>query len=249
VYFRVQIPLAGRSPEELAERLVDFAVEGVQELPDSLCVFFLSLAEAAEASAATGGGEPEEIANQNWSAAWQAGWTPQLIGDRFFLCPAWLDEPPPEGRIRLEMVPGNVFGGGDHPTTQLCLELLELFIQPGAIVADIGAGTGILTKAARALGVRAAACDIDPASAPYVDFLGSADALATARFDGVIANIDLGVLRRLHGDLQRLPRSGGWLLLSGFLPEQAGEVAALFGPFAMLRERDGWCAAVVRTNQ
>jgi ribosomal protein L11 methylase PrmA len=80
-----------------------------------------------------------------------------------------------------------------------------------------------------------------------VDFVGSAEALAGGRFDGLVANIDLGVLRRLQGELRRILRPGGWLLLSGFLPEQAAEVEVLFGPFEELWERDGWCAAVVRT--
>ena len=243
VHYLVFIPFAGRSPELLCERLADFAVEGIEEHADSLSVFFTSLPEASQARLTLGGGAPEEIADRNWSAEWQADWSPLLIGERFFLCPAWVTEAAPAGRIRLEMVPGNVFGGGDHATTQLCLELLEQVIVPGALVADIGAGTGILTRAARGLGARAVGCDIDRASAG--DFIGSADALASGRFDGVIANIQLGVLTELAGELRRLLRPGGWLLVSGFLPEQVGDVEALFGPFAELRERDGWCVASI----
>jgi ribosomal protein L11 methyltransferase len=246
VYYRVQIPLAGRSAEAFDERLAEFAVEGVEELSDSLRVYFTSHAEAEAAAAATGGGIPEEVADENWSAAWQAEWTPRTVGDRFYLCPTWLDDPAPAGRVRLEMVPGNVFGGGDHPTTQLCLELLETVVEEGVRVADIGAGTGILTAAARALGARAVGCDIDRAAAPGVDFIGSAAALAGGQFDGVMANIDVGVLGRLEGELRRILRPGGWLLVSGFLPEQRVDVEALFGWFDGMRERDGWCAGVVR---
>ena len=246
MYYLVSIPFAGRSQELLCERRADFSVVGIEEHADSLSVFFGSLAEASQAGLALEGGAPEEIADRNWSAAWQAEWVPLLIGKRFFLCPEWVSAATPAGRIRLEMVPGNVFGGGDHATTQLCLELLEEVVVPGAMVADIGAGTGVLTRAARALGARAAGCDIDPASSPFADFIGSADGLAGGRFDGVIANIHLGVLRELAGELRRLLRPGGWLLASGFLPEQAGDVAVLFGPFVELRERDGWCAAVIR---
>lgn len=244
MHYRIEIPLSGRSADDLTERLAEYAVEGIEERDDAVAAYFLSEVEAREAAGALGGGAPEAVADQNWSAAWQAEWAPLEIGARFFLCPAWIDAPTPPGRIRLEMVPGNVFGGGDHPTTQLCLELLERAVTPGARVADIGAGTGVLTQASRGLGARAIGCDIDPASAGLVDFLGSADALAGGRFDGVIANIHLGVLRDLRGELLRLLRPGGWLLLSGFLPEQADETIALFGPARELLARDGWCAAL-----
>ncbi|MBI2686693.1 MAG: 50S ribosomal protein L11 methyltransferase [Acidobacteria bacterium] len=241
------IPLAGRASEDLCARLADFRVEGIEEHDDSLAVYFAS-ADEASAAADLGGGTPEAMPDRNWSEEWQAQWTPASVGTRFFLCPAWIDAETPPGRIRLEMVPGNVFGGGDHPTTQLCLELLEEAVCAGAVVADVGAGTGILTRAARALGARAAGCDIDPASMGLVDFVGSADALAGGRFDGVIANIHAGVLREIRPELLRLLRPGGWLLLSGFLPEQAEEITQLFGPWERLRECDGWCAAWIRIS-
>lgn len=246
MYYRTVIPLAGREAESLTVDLADYALEGLEEGEDALTAYFSSLPDAEAAAAAFGGSPPEPMPDENWSADWQAAWQPFTIGERFFLCPSWLESETPPGRVRLEMVPGNVFGGGDHPTTQLCLELLEELIEPGARIADIGAGTGILTRAARALGARAVACDIDPASAPMVDVLGSADALATEAFDGLIANIHLGVLRQLRDELHRIARPGAWLLISGFLPEQRGEAAALFGPSEQIRERDGWCAAVFR---
>lgn len=246
MHYLVLIPLDGGSHEEICERLFDFAVEGMEEREGAVGAFFADFDEAAEAARELGGGEPEALADRNWSEEWQAEWAPLEVGERFFLCPARVDAATPEGRIRLEMVPGNVFGGGDHPTTQLCLELLERLARPGARVADVGAGTGILTRAARALGARAVGGDIDPASAGMTDYMGSADALASGRFDGVVANIHLGVLRELAGELRRIARPGAWLLASGFLPEQRAELEELFGPAEELREREAWCAAVFR---
>ena len=225
--YRVRIP---------AEVELDFHCAGVQEYESEWHVFFDSYAEA-EPCALRFDSVVETVADENWSAAIQSEWVPISIGRRFWLAPATWDAATPAGRIRLDMVPGNVFGGGDHPTTQLCLELLEEAVFNGARVADIGAGTGILTRAARALGANAVACDIDPAAS--VDFIGSADAFRTGVFDVVIANIHLAVLREIAPDLRRLGRT---LLLSGFLPEQTAEVADLFGPPRELRCRDGWCA-------
>lgn len=245
MYYRVSIPLADRSPEFICERLADFDVAGIEEREDSVLAYFESLTEASSAGGELGGGAAEEVVDQNWSAGWQADWTPLLVGERFFLCPSWVDEVTPTGRIRLEMVPGNVFGGGDHPTTQLCLELLERVIEPGMLVADIGAGTGILTQAARALGARAFGCDIDPSAMGMVDFIGSAEALAGCRFDVIVANIHLGVLQELRSELLRLVRPGASLLVSGFLPGQADEISNSFGEFVELRKRQGWCAGII----
>jgi len=215
---------------------LDFDCAGAQEYAAEWHVFFDTFAEA-ETCALRFDSVVEVVADENWSAALQAEWVPVPIGRRFWLAPAAWHGATPEGRIRLEMVPGNVFGGGDHPTTQLCLELLEEVVFEGARVVDIGAGTGILTRAARALRAQAVGCDIDQAAS--VDFVGSADALRSGAFDVVIANIHLGVLREIAADLRRL---GGVLLLSGFLPEQCGEVAELFGEPRELRCRAGWCA-------
>lgn len=244
MYLRVTIPLAGRAVEDITARLADFEIDGIEELPDAVAAYFQDRAIAQAVAAEFAANPPEEMEDRNWSEELQAAWQPIEVGQRFFLCPPWLDAPVPPGRIALEMIPGNVFGGGDHPTTQLCLELLELQIEPGQTIADVGAGTGILTRAARALGARAYGCDIDPASAPLVDILGSADALATARFDGIIANIHLAVHRQLHSEFLRLARPGAWLLASGYLPEQAEEIDSLFGPALCRRQRESWCASI-----
>src|SRR6185312_10980629 len=88
---------------------------------------------------------------------------PMEVGQRFYLVPEWRDDPAPEGRFRVTVNPGMAFGTGVHETTQLCIEALEDFVQPGMIVLDVGTGSGILATVARLLGAeRAIACDNDP---------------------------------------------------------------------------------------
>ncbi len=107
------------------------------------------------------------IEEEDWASSWKQYWQPQEIGDRFLIYPAWLALPEKSDRIILRLDPGAAFGTGTHPTTELCLESLEMRLglepNPEAIIADIGCGSGILSIGAALLGVRQIyAVDIDP---------------------------------------------------------------------------------------
>ncbi len=67
--------------------------------------------------------------------------------------------------MAVKIDPSMAFGTGTHPSTQLCLELVEDYVQSGKAVIDIGCGSGILTIAALKLGAsHALAVDIDAES-------------------------------------------------------------------------------------
>ena len=135
--------------------------------------------------------EPEfnYIQDANWAESWKQHYHPIPIGERLMITPAWIDAPNPE-RIAVRIEPGMAFGTGTHPTTQLCLEMLESWFckdmashrgvsqsQPsaelptleeankpkeGIQVIDIGCGSGILSIAALKLGARwAVGVDVD----------------------------------------------------------------------------------------
>jgi ribosomal protein L11 methyltransferase len=122
----------------------------------------------------------KQIADQNWMEAWKQHYKPILIGQRLLILPAWLESPEPK-RIPIKIDPGMAFGTGTHPTTQLCLELMEVhfdnreselvnrnpsndsrFPIPNSRVIDVGCGSGILSIAALKLGAKAVlGVDID----------------------------------------------------------------------------------------
>ncbi|MBL8077440.1 MAG: 50S ribosomal protein L11 methyltransferase [Anaerolineales bacterium] len=115
----------------------------------------------------------QQIADQNWMEAWKQHYKPILIGQRLLILPAWLESPEPK-RIPIKIDPGMAFGTGTHPTTQLCLELMEQsfeergkkkegdsFLFPLSCI-DVGCGSGILSIAAIKLGAKAVlGVDID----------------------------------------------------------------------------------------
>ncbi len=190
------------------------------------------------------------IADQNWMEAWKERYRPIPIGRRLLILPAWLESPEPE-RIPIRIDPGMAFGTGTHPTTQLCLELLEeVFGHEGAApgsstqprVIDVGCGSGILSIAALKLGApEALGVDIDPESIKNsrenADTNGIGDELALGlgsvsevlqgKFPWRSAHVVLAnilapvIIRLLDGGLAGLAEPGGAIILSGILNEQA----------------------------
>ncbi|MBW4563589.1 MAG: 50S ribosomal protein L11 methyltransferase [Mojavia pulchra JT2-VF2] len=116
------------------------------------------------------------IHEEDWATSWKQYWHPEKIGDRFLINPAWLPLPETSERLVIRLDPGVAFGTGNHATTQLCLESLEMRLNPlpksftdlsdkqePVIVADIGCGSGILSIGALLLGAeKAYAVDTDP---------------------------------------------------------------------------------------
>ncbi len=115
----------------------------------------------------------KQIADQNWMEAWKQHYKPILIGQRLLILPAWLESPEPK-RIPIKIDPGMAFGTGTHPTTQLCLELMEKHFDNRYSkvdnnlsnidyrVIDVGCGSGILSIAALKLGAsKVLGVDID----------------------------------------------------------------------------------------
>ena len=96
----------------------------------------------------------ESIEEDNWSEQWRSAFPPQKIGKRLVIAPTWDDIVPESSEILIRLDPGMAFGTGQHPTTQLALELLEISIKGSDVVADIGTGSGILAIAAAKLGAK-----------------------------------------------------------------------------------------------
>jgi len=121
------------------------------------------------------------VPDQDWMEAWKVHYQPIPIGRKLIIGPAWLESPEP-GRIPIRIDPGMAFGTGTHPTTQLCLELVEELLDESRerkdagkmdlprvgrtpSVIDVGCGSGILSIAALKLGASfALGVDIDPAA-------------------------------------------------------------------------------------
>ena len=188
----------------------------------------------------------KQIADQNWMEAWKQHYKPILIGQRLLILPAWLESPEPK-RIPIKIDPGMAFGTGTHPTTQLCLELMELSAdhQPLSTVIDVGCGSGILSIAALKLGAtKVLGVDIDIESVKnsrenadtngvgeeLILGQGSVTEVLSGSFQFksaplVVANILAPIIIRLFdAGLADLVAPDGEIILSGILAHQAENV-------------------------
>ncbi len=213
------------------------------------------------------------IQEQNWMEAWKAHYRPLEVGARLLILPAWMEAPASE-RIILRIDPGMAFGTGTHPSTQLCLELMERLQPFPDRVIDVGCGSAILSIAALRLGARRAlGVDIDAlalenarenARLNQVDDAlilghGSVGEIRRGEFaiqDAplVLANILAPVLSRLLDEgLGELVTGDGFLLLSGILQEQRATLlqkVAEKGFYLMeSAEKGDWVALLLRRGR
>ena len=159
--------------------------------------------------------------------------------------------------------PSTGFGTGHHATTRLCLLLLQRLEVRGARVLDIGTGSGVLALAAWKLGGRdVVAIDNDPdaldnaraniarnGAGPSIDIIrDDLESLRIQRADIVLANLTGAVLVRYAAELRRLAVDGGYLVLSGFAPEDIAVIRMAFAGLAVIDERNEgeWAAMCLR---
>ena len=208
--------------------------------------------------------EEREVAEAEWEAVLRGHFSILHAGGRLVIRPEWLDYTPREGEVVVTLDPGIAFGTGHHPTTRLCLAVLEAQVRPGARVLDVGTGSGILAAAAGALGAGdVAATDTDPQAVRSARRAARMNGLQRRvriqrgslpqldePFDIVVMNITAKVIAAL---LPRIPErltASGAVVISGVLEEQRTGVAeaAQSAGLAVVEEfRDGdWLAMVLR---
>ena len=180
------------------------------------------------------------IEESDWRTAHTRHLGSLVIGKRLFVVPTWERCEVPEGREVIRLEPGLAFGTGHHPTTAMCLKLIEDVLCPGSSVLDLGCGSGILSIAAAKLGAASVlGLDVDAQAVSAalanmhrngVGHVASAvegtlpDGAAGRGFDLVVANISSTVVIDLAQHMTSAVRTGGSLLASGMVVDKRPQV-------------------------
>ena len=187
-----------------------------------------------------------EVDEADWEQAWKQYWHPTPVGDKLVILPAWLADNPWPDRIVLRLDPGAAFGTGTHETTRLCLEFLEKETADDITMLDLGCGSGILSLAARLLGVQdVTGVDSDEAAiraskenagrndladVPFIlaDLFHEEAWLALEPADVITANLTADALLAIKGRIGHCLRPGGRVIASGIVHDRAEEVCQAY---------------------
>ncbi len=170
-----------------------------------------------------------EKENEDWSKKWKEKWDVTHITDKVVIVPSWIEYKPAADEITISLDPGCAFGTGTHQTTQIPVKCIEKYVKSGDKVADIGMGSGILGIIAKKFGAGYVyGCDIDDTvidvakenalknNVKCIFELGTVDKV-NEEFDFVCANILHNVLSDIMGDLKRIMKPNGKMILSGIM--------------------------------
>jgi len=182
------------------------------------------------------------LAEEDWAESWKAFFWPEKVSARIVVKPTWRDYQPSGDELVLEIDPGMAFGTGTHPTTALCMQLLEKHLQPEDRLLDVGTGSGILMVAAALLGAAEVhGIDKDPVAVTVARqnlvlnamskdlsraWAGDLVEEVAGQYDVVVANILAPVILGLLPEVRGVLAPGGRFICSGILESQQDEVLA-----------------------
>ena len=182
-----------------------------------------------------------DFEEEDYQNSWKKYFYTQKISERFVVKPTWREYEPQEDELVIEIDPGRAFGTGTHPTTSLCIKLMEENIKEENTVIDVGTGSGILMVAAEKLGAgKIVGTDIDPMAVEVAEenlLLNKVDmekakayagdlvtVVQNEKFDVVVANILADVLLILLKDISRVVKKDGLVIFSGIIEDKLEEM-------------------------
>lgn len=210
-----------------------------------------------------------EYDEEDYQNSWKKYLFTEKVSERFVVKPTWREYEPKDDELIIELDPGRAFGTGSHPTTSLCLKLMEENIKEGDSVIDVGTGSGILMIAADRLGASEVyGTDIDELAVESAKenlelngisedrakvYLGNLVSVVNGKkFDVVVANILVDVLLILLNDISKVVKKDGLVIFSGIIDEKCEllkrEVEALGMEILEVKADKEWRAMLIKAN-
>jgi ribosomal protein L11 methyltransferase len=208
----------------------------------------------------------EIVDEKDWADAWKSYFEVTRITDRIVIKPEWKDHTPGPDEIVIHLDPGMAFGTGTHPTTAMCIQLIEAYLEPGNTFLDVGTGSGILMIAASHLGAgKMIGIDTDEIAVTitrqnldrnhiddqaYTLACTTLDKIHSQPCDMIAANIIAQVIVQILPDISQRMTSRTTTILSGIIRDRLPDVRKALETqnLIVLNEAvtDEWVALAVR---
>jgi len=181
-----------------------------------------------------------DVEESDWAHLWKAHFRPEKITANIVVKPSWREYLRNQDEIILEIDPGMAFGTGTHPTTCMCIKMIEKYLKRGDFFLDVGTGSGILMVAAAKLGAgKVLGTDNDEVAvdvacknlmqnkiseSTFNVITGNFVDEVTERFDLVAANITSKAILMLLDYIKKILVEKGTFICSGIIEEQKSPV-------------------------
>lgn len=177
-----------------------------------------------------------EIESKDYENEWKKYYD-VIQTKNIMIVPSWLSVSLKPGQKMISLDPGMAFGTGSHPTTRMCLDLMDI---ENKTCIDVGCGSGILGIAACICGAKSVyMCDIDEQAVKFakenakmnnVDvIIEQADLIEKdIKADFIFANLTADILMRLSNGLDKHLNDGGQIVVSGIIDSRENEVIKCF---------------------
>jgi ribosomal protein L11 methyltransferase len=206
------------------------------------------------------------IDEADWTETWKAFFQTEKITTNIVVKPTWKEYSRKGDEIVLEIDPGMAFGTGTHPTTRMCIAMIEKYLKKTGSFLDVGTGSGILMIVAAKLGAsKVWGTDNDDIAVDVawqnlmqnrisettfkILTIHLVDTV-TERFDLVAANLTTTAVVTLLVDIKRVLTPNGLLICSGIIEADKKKVLekmAILGFEALeVLIKEGWVSFVCR---
>lgn len=240
--------LFGEIPLELPQELLNQHTEIIGYFEDDVDIDTLRQQFKEELTETKFELKVEPVVEENWQSNWMVHYKVERVSRFVTIVPQWQEYQPAEDEKVVYLDPGLAFGTGNHPTTQLGIQALEMNMRGGERVIDVGTGSGILAFVARQLGASHVwGYDLDPqaiesshlnlqyqkenAEAPIEFSVNDLLKGVEHQADIIVANILPHILVNMLDDASKLLVDGGYLILGGILQEKGSEIEAALSEF------------------